>query len=168
MLAKLASFGACVLASSFIAVVSGCGQSKHTTTTTAQPPAGPAAALEHRLSTHGYTVVDNTQKNRSEPYEQTFSVNDIDWTSRDAFDVNVYSFSSKAKAQAYSKRFTKTTGRFPQTNRPKLVGKTLFVGTPATLPEQCAVVMGSLHCPTPPPVPTGPFEKLISIAEGGH
>ena len=78
-----------------------CGGSARSTTTTAGTSIAHtgaeavAAAMQGRLRAHGYTVTVDDTKTSSQPYEQTFSVDNVDWTTPRAFNVAVYLFSSK-------------------------------------------------------------------------
>jgi hypothetical protein len=156
-----------VLAS--LALVS-CGGSAKSTGTEANPSLARsgaiAKAMEGRLRAHGYTVAEDKGASTSQPYEQTFSVENVDWTTPRAFNVTVYLFPSTVQAAAYARKFTRSVGRFPQSNRPKVVGRHLFVGASDLAGVRCTIVNGSPSCPAPPAVPRADFEKLISIAEG--
>jgi hypothetical protein len=155
-----------ILATVLLVVVSGCGQANKPSNKPASGPVGPAAAMKHRLMAHGYSVSGDDRKPPHRPYEQTFSVDRVDWTSPRAFSVSVFIFSSAAKAQAHTKRTAASVGNFPKTNRSKLVGRHLFVATELGSLSQCSIVNGTVHCPPTPAVPVADFEKVISIAEG--
>ena len=123
--------------------------------------------MEHRLKTHGYAVSGDLGKPRGEPYDQTFSVDRIDWTSPASFSVFIYIFGSADQAAVHRIRTAKLTGAFPGGNKSRLVGAHLYV---ATLVggggSQCTMTNGVLHCPPAPNVSNADFEKVIAVAEG--
>jgi hypothetical protein len=148
-----------------IAVVSGCGQAKKPSTQGPRPGAAAKARMEAHLRAHGYSI-SNIADVAHQPYEQTFSVDHIDWTTPRSFTVSVFIFDSNGNAQAHSKHTARLVGRFPWENRSKLVGSHLFVATEDAAGGQCTIVNRSLHCPPSPGVPIGDFVKLTAIAEG--
>jgi len=106
------------------------------------------------------------RKVASEPYEEVLTVTGIDFTSPHAFNVNVYLFSSKSKAEAQRKRFTRSTGAIPLSNRSAVVGADLFVASHYGGPVGCKMVNGSPRCSAQPAVPLTDFNKLISVVMG--
>jgi hypothetical protein len=87
-----------------------------------------------------------------EPYEQTFSVDHVDWTSPRSFTVCVFIFDSPAKAQAHAALTTAWVGHFPPENRSKIVGAHLFVAAKDALGAPGVVVAD--------------FKRVVVIAEG--
>jgi hypothetical protein len=156
---------ALALALALIAVLTGCGQARK-----AAPHVNRAAVtqdrMEARLRAHGYTISPYTGMPGGGPYERSFSVFGIDWTSPASFSVNVYIFDSAEKAQANRTRTAALTGHFPGGNKSRLVGADLFV---ATLVggggSQCTMTNGTVHCPPAPNISDRDFEKVVAVAQ---
>ena len=64
-----------------------------------------------------------------QPYERSFSVYGVDWTSPASFNVSVYIFGSPEQAQANRTHTAALTGAWPGGNKSRLVGAHLFVAT---------------------------------------
>jgi hypothetical protein len=146
-------------------LLTGCGGSKQHAARAAIPGAAAKVRMEARLRVHGYTVA-STPTPPHAPYLQTFSVNNLDWTSTHAFSVSVFIFGSKADAAQHRVRTARLVGHFPERNKSRLVGTNLFVATSATGTVNCKLVNGSVRCPSVPGIAVADFEKVVSIAEG--
>jgi hypothetical protein len=147
-------------------ILAGCGASKKTAALPLKPGAAAKARLEHRLRAHHYTVT-YTPAPRRASYEQTFSVDHVDWTSPHAFSVTVFIFRTPADAAKHREKTARLVGNFPETNKSKLVGSHLFVATADTGSVHCKIVTGKFRCPRSPPIAVADFNKLVAVAEAG-
>jgi hypothetical protein len=156
---------ALALALLLIATASGCGSGKPKAAATTASVSPAAVRVKNRLKAHGYDATIERKVRSSEPYEAHVTVPAIDFTSARAFNVDIFLFDSRSKAEAYRKRLRSRAGTFDRRNRYAVVGSALLVGSHYGQP-QCKIVYGRVRCAPQPTVPLKDFNKVISVVTG--
>ena len=158
-------WSALALALLLIASATGCGNRRQTGTATTRSVSPAAVRVKNRLKAQGYDVTIQRTIPSSAPYKAHLTVPAVDFTSARAFNVEIFFFSSRSKADAYRKHLTRRAGTFDRSNRYAVVGAVLLVGSHYGQP-QCKILNGAVRCAPQPTVPLKEFDKVVSVVAG--